>query len=260
VAKRKKHAGHEEEHENHERWLVSYADFITLLFAFFVVLYSVSRVDQKRVVQAEQSMRWAMHFSGEGGVSKMAMFDGPPSEGGLILNMSGGAMGLSKEQAVENVRRRVENRIRPFVMERKGAGSAVAILVEGSRVTIRLATGEFFDSGSAAIRPSALPIIDAIAAEIVPLARPLRIEGHTDEVPFQGDRFRDNWELSASRAAAVVSYLAGAHRATPELLGAIGYGSTRPVVQGTDEEALRQNRRVEMVVEIESGEAQPKRQ
>jgi chemotaxis protein MotB len=259
VSKRRKHGGHEEEHENHERWLVSYADFITLLFAFFVVMYSVSRVDQNRVVQAEQSMRWAMHFSGEGGVSKMAMFDGPPSEGGLILNMAGGAMGISKEQAVENVRRRIENRIRPFVMDRKSAVPAVAILVEGSRVTIRLATGELFESGAAAIRPAVLPVLDAIAAEVLLLQRPLRVEGHTDEVPVHGERFRDNWELSASRAAAVVSYLVGAHGARPELLSAAGFASTRPLEPGTDELARQRNRRVEMVVELESGEKEPAR-
>ena len=71
-----------EEHENHERWLVSYADFITLLFAFFVVLYSVSRIDNKRMAAAAKSIQWAMHYSGTGGTGHLQLFDGPPSEGG----------------------------------------------------------------------------------------------------------------------------------------------------------------------------------
>ncbi len=73
---------HEEEHENHERWLVSYADFITLLFAFFVVMYSVSRVDNKRLSQAAESIKWALHMAGTGGVGQLPVFEGPPSEGG----------------------------------------------------------------------------------------------------------------------------------------------------------------------------------
>src|SRR6266480_4925499 len=120
---RKKKEVHEE-HENHERWLVSWADFMTLLFAFFVVMYAVSRVDNKRVIQAEQSVRWAMHMGGEGGVTKLQIFDGPPSEGGVILNMSGGQMGTAPEQAIEQLRQRVERRLRPFVLQRPSKGSA----------------------------------------------------------------------------------------------------------------------------------------
>ena len=80
----KKH--HEEEHENHERWLVSYADFITLLFAFFVVMYSVSKVDNKKLSQAAEGIRWALHMSGTGGTGAMPIFDGAPTEGGCKVN------------------------------------------------------------------------------------------------------------------------------------------------------------------------------
>ena len=114
---RKKKQVHEE-HENHERWLVSWADFMTLLFAFFVVMYAVSRVDSKRVSAAQQSVRWAMHMGGEGGVTKLQLFDGPPSEGGVILDMSGGQMGIAPEQAVQEIRHRIERRVRPFVLQR----------------------------------------------------------------------------------------------------------------------------------------------
>src|SRR5687767_15788648 len=81
----RKHKKHEE-HENHERWLVSYADFITLLFAFFVVMYSVSRVDNKRLTQVTNSIKFALHFKGSGGLNQMPMFEGPPSEGGCVTN------------------------------------------------------------------------------------------------------------------------------------------------------------------------------
>jgi chemotaxis protein MotB len=248
---RKKKQVHEE-HENHERWLVSWADFMTLLFAFFVVMYAVSRVDTKRVVEAEQSVRWAMHFEGEGGVSKMAIFDGPPSEGGPIINMAGGGvMGLDEQAAVEDVRRRVENRVRPFVMQRSAGPAVVAVVVEGHRVTVRLAASEFFDPGQAALRPQALPVVDALAQELVPLGRPIAVEGHTDETPVSGARWRDNWDLSAARAATVVSYLQDAHGASPPLLSAVGRADTRPAAAGDDEASRELNRRVELILELD---------
>src|ERR671928_584476 len=100
MAKKHKH----EEHENHERWLVSYADFITLLFAFFVVMYSVSRVDNKRMVQVVQAIKFAMHFKGSGGVGELPLFEGPPSEGGCITN----AGNAPKNSQMSDVRKAAE--------------------------------------------------------------------------------------------------------------------------------------------------------
>jgi chemotaxis protein MotB len=251
MAGRKKKQVHEE-HENHERWLVSWADFMTLLFAFFVVMYAVSRVDTKRAQAAEQSIRRAMHMGGKGGVTKLALLEGPPSHGGSIPAMNGGAMSLTEEQLVENVRRRLESRVRPFALERPQKGPpVVTVSVDGKRVTVRVAAAEFFDPGQAALRPQALPILDAVAAELVPLGRPLQVEGHTDETPLLGGRFRDNWELSASRAATVVSYLQAAHRARPQLLSAVGRAATQPLSTGDGEEAHELNRRVELMVELD---------
>ncbi|HEX7623484.1 MAG TPA: flagellar motor protein MotB [Anaeromyxobacteraceae bacterium] len=247
---------HEEEHENHERWLVSYADFMTLLFAFFVVMYAVSRVDNKRMAQAAASIKWALHSAGTGGVGQVPIFDGPPSEGGSVMSTSGGGLGPAQQAAVENFRRKIENRIRPFVMQRAGPTS-VTITVEGQRVMVRLAAADFFDAGQAVLRPQILPVLDAIAEEVVPLARPLRVEGHTDALPVAGQRFHDNWELSAGRAATVVSYLERAHHAAPELLSAVGLAATEPIAPGDTIEARELNRRIEMVVELEL-KAEPK--
>ena len=113
MARKKKH---HEEHENHERWLVSYADFMTLLFAFFVVMYAVSRVDNKRMVQAQESIRWAMHFSGTGGTGALPIFDGPPSEGGGPAMRSGSVNAEPEKKAIEMLKKRIEKRVRPLVM------------------------------------------------------------------------------------------------------------------------------------------------
>jgi chemotaxis protein MotB len=246
VARKKK----EEEHENHERWLVSYADFITLLFAFFVVMYSVSRVDNKRLVQAAESIRWAMHFSGTGGTGALPIFDGPQSEGGGPAMRSGSiAPQKQQDKAIELLRKRIEKRVRPFAIERQQE-SVVTVLVEGRRLTVRLAATEFFDAGESALRPQSLAILDAIAAELVPLGRPLRVEGHTDETPIASARWRNNWELSAARAATVVTYLEGAHAAPAPLLAAVGLGSAHPLSSDGTAEARVRNRRVELVLEL----------
>ncbi len=241
---------HEEEHANHERWLVSYADFITLLFAFFVVMYSVSRVDNKRMEQVANSIKWALHMSGTGGVGALPIFNGPPSEGGSVASLSGSGLSPAQQAAIENFRRKIENRIRPFTMQRPGPTS-VTVTVDGARITVRLAADGFFDPGQAALRPSVLPVLDAIAEELVPLQRPLRVEGHTDDTPAAGARFHDNWDLSAARAATVVSYLEAAHQATPALLSATGYAATRPLSTEATPQGREANRRVEMVVELE---------
>jgi chemotaxis protein MotB len=249
MARKKK----EEEHENHERWLVSYADFITLLFAFFVVMYAVSRVDNKRLVQAADSIRWAMHFSGTGGTGQMPIFEGPPSEGGGAMGMGGMRPIERQRQAIEVIRKRIEGRVKPYVAERPGP-PMVTVTFEGRRLAIRLAATEFFDPGEAALRPQCLAVLDAIAAEIVPYERLIRVEGHTDETPLGSGRFRNNWELSAARAATVVSYLEGAHGAKPEKLAAVGLGAAHPAVQGSDATSRERNRRVELVLELEPGD------
>jgi len=242
-----------EEHENHERWLVSYADFITLLFAFFVVMYSVSRVDTKRLQQAANAIKWALHFEGTGGVGAMPLFEGPPSEGGCVVNFSTGKPSSSEREAVELVRKRVEARLKPVLMKKVPA-TAVQIANDGRRLTIRLAATHFFDAGQAAIRPEALPVVDAIADELKPLGRPLRVEGHTDENALQSARFRDNWELSAARAARVTSYLVDAHGFAPGQLSAVGYGSSRPLAPAGTPDADETNRRIEMAIEFASGD------
>src|ERR1700747_1090475 len=105
---------HHEEHENHERWLVSYADFITLLFAFFVVMYSISRVDNKRMATVVNSIKFALHFQGTGGIDKMPLFEGPPTEGGKCKETRGGVNDVPKtphRALAEGVSKRLDKRL-----------------------------------------------------------------------------------------------------------------------------------------------------
>ena len=116
MAKKVKH----EEHENHERWLVSYADFITLLFAFFVVLYSISRVDNKRMAQVQQSIKFALHFKGTGGIDQLPLFEGPPVDGGKCRKERGfdEHPKTKQREEAEKARKRMEKKLKTFLQLR----------------------------------------------------------------------------------------------------------------------------------------------
>ena len=248
MAKKKPH----EEHENHERWLVSYADFITLLFAFFVVLYSTSRQDNKRVQQVQQSIKFAMHFKGSGGVGELPLFEGPPSEGGCVTNTGAGIKTAPISEArkeADKIKKKLRKRLDEALLHRPDLAQSVSVEQEGKKVIVRLSASRFFDANLAAIRPEMIPVLDVIAAELAALHRPVRIEGHTDDTPATSRRFRDNWDLSASRAAAVVTYMERAHQVPGERLSAAGHGSTRPIASNETAVGREMNRRVEMVIE-----------
>jgi chemotaxis protein MotB len=257
VAKRVVH----EEHENHERWLVSYADFITLLFAFFVVLYSVSRQDVKKVTLATKAIQWAMHYAGTGGIGAPPVFEGPPTEGGCSANLGGSGNLVHQVRAIEGTRRKVERKLRQMLVEKQKT-QAVSVEQDGKRLTIRLAAARFFEPGSASLVPDALPVLDAVAEELKSLGRPIRVEGHTDESAVGNaatpaglaGHFRNNWELSAGRAAMVTAYLETAHKILPKRLSAVGYGSTRPLVPNDTAENRDLNRRIAFVIEVQGND------
>lgn len=239
-----------EEHENHERWLVSYADFITLLFAFFVVMYSTSRVDNKRVNEVVKSIKFAMHFKGEGGVDVMPIFEGPVSEGGCVSAIESERLNLRQIESVEALRQRMEKKFKGLVIEKPNSTGAVTLHVEGRKLMIRLSVAHFFDPTHAVLRPEVIPVLDAMAAELIKFRRPIRVEGHTDDAPMTNPRYRDNWDLSASRAASVVAYFDRTHRISRSLLSAAGYGDSQPIATNDTAAGRELNRRIDLVVEV----------
>jgi chemotaxis protein MotB len=252
MAKKREHA---EEHENHERWLVSYADFMTLLFAFFVVMYSVSRVDQKRMTDVVKAIKFAMHYKGTGGSDQLPIFEGPVTEGGCVTNLGDQRPTNQEVEAVEAVRRRIEKKLKGLLLERPENPPSVVMHTEGRKLMVRLSASHFFDPSQAAIRPEVIPVLDAIAIELAQFHRPIRIEGHTDNQAAARTRYRDNWDLSASRAAAVASYMQGAHHIDGKMLSAAGRGSTWPIADNGTPKGREVNRRVELVVEVRPEDA-----
>lgn len=246
MAKKHKH----EEHENHERWVISYADLVTLLFALFVVLYASSRVDTNKLAQTSESMRWALHFKGEGGVNRLAIFRGPPTEGGCVTNLGTTPTNTSQQRKlVEDARRKLEKALKPWLMQRE-KNPSVTVELENGKLRLRLAAMRFFDPASAALRPEALAVLDAIGAELEAGGQLIRVEGHTDDGAISSSKYRTNWDLSAARAATVVSYLEQGHRIDPARLSAAGLGSSHPLVSNDTPENRELNRRIEIVLEV----------
>ncbi len=247
MAKKHKH----EEHENHERWVISYADLMTLLFALFVVMYASSRVDTSKLAKTSESMRWALHFKGEGGATKLKVFRAQPAEGGCMTGVGAEAAGPSSAQkkAIEETRKKLEKALKPFLL-RNVKNPGVKIEVENGKLRIRLAAHGFFDPASASLRPEALAVLDAISTEVAESPQLIRVEGHTDDGAITSARYRNNWDLSAARAATVVSYLEQAHTVSPARLSAAGMGSSHPLVSNDTPESREMNRRIELVLEV----------
>ena len=248
-------------HSNHERWLVSYADFITLLFAFFVVLYASSQVDQKKVGKLALAIQVAFQDLG--------VFPASTTEVPMDLN---DPMPFSTVQAIQNVKRNTElGRISPHTDDSLAAASEDADLAtlqhqlrealhheiavhevslhrETDGLIVSLREFGFFDSGSAAIKPESLSTLDRIASILAIRTYKLRIEGHTDNVPIHTVQMASNWELSTARATELVRVLISRHSFAAERLSAAGYAEFHPVASNRTPQGRAQNRRVDIVV------------
>jgi chemotaxis protein MotB len=263
--KRKKH---EEEQENGERWLVSYADFITLLFAFFVTMYSVSRVDGKKLGSAVESLQRALGSvipvqisQREPGVFPTHQmvpikFSLTPIEGKPYTADGKALMEMAKEiqDNLEKVSR--EKADRPD----SSLANQIRFIIEKRGLVIRISERLFFNSGDASIRREFIPLLDVLAKTLEKVPHHIRIEGHTDSVPINTSRFPSNWELSTSRATAIIRYLLTNFDFDAERLSATGYAEFHPIESNKTPEGRLQNRRVDFVVlsdkEMES-EPQP---
>jgi len=261
----KKKNQHEEE-GNSERWLVSYADFITLLFAFFTTLYAISTVDAQKMGKMVTSMRASFDSTlFPTGSNSLSLSKGSESAEiaptsrdilnsvklpkGLYARESSdlrkysGAQVLSGEKSMGRLKRSVESLLGADVMK-----GTVRARLDPRGLIISLGEGGFFDSGSDQIKPEGRALLDTIATSLVSVGNQIRIEGHTDNVPIKNSKFPSNWELSTARATAIVSYLIAQFGFRPELLSAAGYAEYRPAAPNDTEDGKARNRRVDVVV------------
>jgi chemotaxis protein MotB len=246
MAKKKK----AEEHENLERWLVSYADFITLLFAFFVTMYASSRVDEQKMGSAVESLQRAL-----GSVIAVPV---PSRQAGVFHDFSTPVqvtivpIGVPHGQEVNKLAQELKKKIEgPQGKGGKKAGAQayqVSFLLQERGLVIRVSDQFFFHTGEAAIRPEVLPFLKALGQTLQGLDNAIRIEGHTDNVPINTAQFPSNWELSTARATTIIRYFLTNFQFDPQKLSAAGYGEYRPVAANDTSEGRDQNRRVDVVI------------
>lgn len=243
MSRKKKH-----EHVNHERWLVSYADFITLLFAFFVVLFASSQTNKKKQLDLSAAMQTAFTPMG---VFEMHSRTPPLTDHpGAPATVTPAALPLPMPSVRVETAEETEAHLRKLLAEQIAAGripaGSVTMRITTEGLVISLHEAGFFASGSAEVRAASIPMLSSLA--IMLPKGPLRIEGHTDNVPIHTAQFATNWELSTTRATAIARLLLDRGPIDPANLSAAGYAEYHPVASNDTEEGRAQNRRVDIIL------------
>jgi len=225
---------------SHERWLVSYADFMTLLFAFFATMYAISSVDAHKLSQVAHALQVAFDDSARG--RTVSSGDGLLPERGTQI--------VAADRDVNNVRERISRDLAAEL-----AGHQLEMSVDRRGLVLSIPEAGSFSTGSAELSTATQALIGKVAAALVDAPNAIRVEGHTDDVPIHTSRYRSNWELSTARATAVVEFLTTVTGISAERLSAAGYGEFRPRAENADAAGRSRNRRVDLVVLNESTSA-----
>jgi chemotaxis protein MotB len=244
-----------------ERWLVSYADFITLLFAFFVTMYAISRVDEQKLGSAVESLQRALGSLIPISISQKDAGAFPPKPMSAIVSL------ISKEvsedplagqrqfvELAEEIKKEVEGAKGGFDRSRANQLDQIKLLIDKRGLVIRVPESFFFDSGQASLRPEVIAVLKVLGKTLEKIPNHIRVEGHTDSVPIQTSQFPSNWELSAARATTIVRFLLSNFQFKPNRLSATGYAEFHPIAPNAAPEGRLQNRRVDMVI-LNAGEA-----
>jgi chemotaxis protein MotB len=241
-----------ETHENHERWLVSYADFITLLFAFFVVMFASTQADRSKAKAVSESVKDALQHGQFSATLSTVLGRGKHENSKMPANPD-------RVDKSENLPPKVSPPAPPADLTKSLAtlqhglngelqSGKIALKLEGRGLVISLREATFFASGDDAVATTSMPILAKIAAEIQGIANPLRLEGFTDSKPIHNSRFRSNWELSVARSIAMLELLRQKFAIAPDRLSVAGYGENAPVDTNETEEGRSHNRRVDLVI------------
>ncbi len=243
---------------SHERWLVSYADFVTLLFAFFVVMYASAQIDHKKAGQLSVAIESAFEQLGifqadshkpSSGIQKppptnRAPGGDPATELSRIANESLGQQIVQrKKEDFTALRAELEK-----ALAREIKRNEVALRTDEDGLVVSLREMGFFDSGSAVMKAEAQDAFARVARILQEHACAVRIEGHTDTVPIHTAQFASNWELSTARATELVKALIQKHGVAPERLSAAGYAEFHPVANNDTEKSRQLNRRVDVII------------
>lgn len=255
---RKKKAAHA---ANHERWLVSYADFITLLFAFFVVMFASSQTDRAKVNQVSESVKKALEEN-QIATAIAGILGGTVDDKGKGNAQMRGPGGINKVIPQKATPPPPNARYAELVpsqqylnvqLKEEIATGKVQVSMEARGLVVTLRESAFFPVGDDTLAESSYEMIGKIAAAIRSLPNPVRLEGHTDSIPIHNRRFRSNWELSAARAIAMLEILEHRYEMPPGKLAIAGYADSAPVDSNDTPEGRARNRRVDVVILNQQG-------
>lgn len=239
--------------ENHERWLISYADFITLLFAFFVVMYASSQADRSRAAEVSASVRHAFE---KPLVAKI--LGGTTNEkgpGNAMMKGPGGAERATPQKTPDGNLADPASQLHLLEEElaREIQAGKMQVRLESRGLVVSLREAAFFPSGEESILPQAYPSLAKVAEAIRKLPSPVRLEGHTDSIPIHNLRFRSNWELSSHRAVATLVLFTERFSLPANRFAVAGYADTAPLASNETEDGRSRNRRVDVVILNEKG-------
>lgn len=236
----------EEEHENHERWLVSYADFITLLFAFFVVMYSISQVNEGKYKVLANSINAAFHAipGASAGVlpsTVPAQPIVPPTKTPSEIKLE--QMKRQNQQRMRSIAQAIIEALRPLVKDGK-----VHVTEGALGITVEVNASILFQPGESRMEESAIRSMTTLGQILAVAEFPIKVEGFTDNIPISTAQFPSNWELSGARASSVVRLFIE-NGVAADKLTAIGYADQKPIADNATPEGRMRNRRVAITIE-----------
>ncbi len=197
------------------RWVVSYADFVTMLLALFMLLTAIMRADNQRLYELQKNMQ--QKFSGVDNVTKY--------------------------QANQNV-----NDLEKIIKENLSSSDSINLIHSEKGIIIRINSKILFDEGAAVIKTDAQKTLNDIIKVLTKIDNPVIIEGHTDSIPIKNIKYPSNWELSTARATNIISYIVTHGQISPKRLSAVGYGEYMPISNNTSISGRILNRRVDIIV------------
>jgi len=246
-----------EEHENHERWLVSYADFITLLFAFFVVMYAISSVNEGKYKVLSDSIVQA--FKNAPTSEKIIYIQSPMPQGKVDsgklipqivpLEKPPAPVDTEKQERRENMKSVASDLLK--VMEPLVKGGQVKVMESNRGISIEINASLLFEVAKADLNPASKEVLNAVAKVLATDTHQIQVEGHTDNLPMKSPVFPSNWELATARASSVIRLFTDNGVAGNRLV-AIGYADNRPVDVNETPEGRARNRRVTVMILAEN--------
>lgn len=239
-----------EEPENSERWLVSYADFITLLFAFFTVMYATSQADNEKRTKFEQSFKKAFGMQQQGDPQGFLQSPFPTNlKDGSVLE-SPIKIFEDKNSSKSEIRDAIWQMINEKLSDEDIQKAGLKMIDDPDGVRVTLSSSKLFPQGSAKVLPEAIQGLDFIGSILAKTQRRLVVEGHTDDTQVASELYPSNWDLAAARASTIVRYLIKRHKVDADLVNLAAFADQRPLAPNTTEENRAKNRRIEILISV----------